>query len=616
MTHKLQLVTLDQRGKERIEMSSVSIFTHVLLTAPSHSIAEVYRIQLNILKQSVPFLATSSVVCVSDPEHGRVGSGGGTLNALQQLKIACGVRSYESCRVLVIHSGGESRRAPLNSLCGKAWTSINATVEGDVMASPLLLLIKELNLFCMNLPLGSLVIASSDVTLDIANKSCSRLQFDEHCVFAVAVPVAPSIAKNHGVLVPFSFYFPGRQSEFEGGCTIDHVTRYFQKPTFEIMEENGALFSPHELGQASSDDSPNNTKVALVDTGVVIFCGEALGKLVSLLDDPVVRTCVEGAQQQQQTSASATLGQPLRLELYTDIMLALAVKDQSDFCISEYHHRLGVKASDLPAQSLYKQALPVLWEALKYTPLQVIIVPQGRFEHLGTTAEVLQLLTLVDGVSSTVKSPSIPTTAAGVHDAQLAKLRAFALKYHLRRHVKSTVRCLHPRNAQQSEEQQILAMCINSILMMQGEDDSSSESAKRPLVGEAKTTTVDRLHVLVEHSALSGKISFPGTAIASHICPALGKDLTLRDGIMMQQVHLKLDHERELATPFSLPCAMIVLGISDDVKLPFSHPFAKICGAPWTRLFQVICSCFQQSLSDKSCELSPHRFSLLLLLLF
>ena len=71
------------------------------------------------------------VLVVSDPDGHRIGSGGGTLNALDCLRTQIGVLELNKARILIIHSGGDSRRAPLHSISGKAWASINT--KGQVI---------------------------------------------------------------------------------------------------------------------------------------------------------------------------------------------------------------------------------------------------------------------------------------------------------------------------------------------------------------------------------------------------------------------------------------------------------------------------------------------------
>lgn len=147
-------------------MSASVDFTHIVLTAPSEKIASVYRLQIESLKSSLSFLESSTIYCVSDPEGCRVGSGGGTFNALDYLVNCAGLKDMSMLKVLIIHSGGDSRRAPLYSLCGKAWTTLNSQVEEKELASPMLLLIQEIYNFCAHLPLRSLVVSCSDCLLD------------------------------------------------------------------------------------------------------------------------------------------------------------------------------------------------------------------------------------------------------------------------------------------------------------------------------------------------------------------------------------------------------------------------------------------------------------------
>jgi fucokinase len=147
-------------------------FSILLLTAPSEKIAEVYLDQLQALKSTLPALQScKAIYCVADPSGVRVGSGGGTLNALDFLHQR-GINTSKE-KILLIHSGGDSRRAPLYSLCGKAWITLNAIVGGttDTIANPLSVLIDELSRFATNLGPESLVIASSDVLLDLTDNT-------------------------------------------------------------------------------------------------------------------------------------------------------------------------------------------------------------------------------------------------------------------------------------------------------------------------------------------------------------------------------------------------------------------------------------------------------------
>ena len=595
-----------------------STFTHVIVTAPSQDIANVYRFQLDILKQTVPFLSTAVVMCVSDPNGNRVGSGGGTLNALAYLKAVQFTQSFDQYRVLVVHSGGESRRAPLNSLCGKAWTTLNSVVEGNEIASPIVLLISELSKFSKNLQLGSVVVASSDVMLDIATEGCNRMKFPDDCVTVVAVPVNPKVAKNHGVIVAF---------DNKNESVTDHITshdgtgvysgaavQYMQKPSLQKMKEQNALYTPltfPSLLQRNDAMQQHQEPFALVDSGVVVFTGAALSNLLSLLDNTTTAACTDPKYAQSadlsnssdaDSTTSARAAGYLRLELYTDLLCALAVRDQSDFSLSVYLSRLGVDLSAAESSStsptttttasLYHQALPVVWNALSRTPLHFMLVCDGQFEHLGTTAEVLLLLTLPTAPAGNSNNAVGNATVSSVS----LKLRRFAEKYSLAPQVKS-------RAAAGLAQGSVL---INSLCSGGGGGGGGAE-------GGAQSDNVHSSHAerLVEHCVLNSDdantpgATLPTRGILSHISGELGKNLKLNEGIMMQQVYLKpsccnANHGASMSccsdTPL-VPVALIVLSLFDDMKVPFAHnscnsngsssSSSTVCGSAWESLFKV-----------------------------
>jgi fucokinase len=152
-----------------------STFDIIVVTAPNLLQSKTYSHICAYLKNRISFLRNTIFHCVHDPLNARVGSGGGTLNAIDYLVNNGCLEPSKQRRVLIIHSGGDSRRSPLHSVCGKAWASLNALLENNAISSPLLLLLEELNRFCRNIPSNSVVVASSDVLLDI-NKVFLSLQ--------------------------------------------------------------------------------------------------------------------------------------------------------------------------------------------------------------------------------------------------------------------------------------------------------------------------------------------------------------------------------------------------------------------------------------------------------
>lgn len=150
-------------------------FTHVIITAPTPGLAAVYQSQLESIHNELPYLRGCQIFCVADPSGVRIGSGGGTLNALYHLDHLIGRSLLTQAKVAIIHSGGDSKRAPFHTVCGKAWASINAVQNERLLATPLTMLIEELSKFCAGILsseycLGSIIVASSDVMLDICQE--------------------------------------------------------------------------------------------------------------------------------------------------------------------------------------------------------------------------------------------------------------------------------------------------------------------------------------------------------------------------------------------------------------------------------------------------------------
>lgn len=81
-------------------------------------------------------------------------------------------------------------------MIGKAWSSINSTLHSASISCPMGMLISELSVFCSTAPFGFLVVASSDVLLDICQLN-SPVVFNDNSVAIITVPEEPETAKNH-----------------------------------------------------------------------------------------------------------------------------------------------------------------------------------------------------------------------------------------------------------------------------------------------------------------------------------------------------------------------------------------------------------------------------------
>ena len=95
------------------------VWDYIILTASNEHQAISFQSQINARSSFLPSRTRFAVI----PDEGgvRVGSGGATLSVLKWLAENGG---WEGKRVLVIHSGGDSKRVPQYSALGKLFSPV------------------------------------------------------------------------------------------------------------------------------------------------------------------------------------------------------------------------------------------------------------------------------------------------------------------------------------------------------------------------------------------------------------------------------------------------------------------------------------------------------------
>ena len=228
----------------------------VIVTSSTAAQAERYLDEIARRKEKGQIPSGPLFLVVPDIEGARIGSGGATINALRALAErtlpSAGVDSlvdwWSSRRVLVIHSGGESRRLPQYSLSGKLFTvmPVNtawgepSTVFDETLA---------LSTGWVARMSGGLVVGSGDMVLTLDSGS---LHWDTPGVSGVALRLPVEVGSRHGVYV----------LDDQG-----RVRSFLQKPTADQMREVGAIL----------DDD----RVA-VDSGLIRFDPESAARLTGL----------------------------------------------------------------------------------------------------------------------------------------------------------------------------------------------------------------------------------------------------------------------------------------------------------------------------------------------
>jgi len=323
--------------------NSTSPFHTIVITSPdSESAKSAQNGPLHMLSGSCTLHTNNkndvNIYSTSDPFDTRMGSGGGTLAALEYAdhqnnsnktnnyssnnendndnRKKMEHQNDEDGSVLIIHAGGQSSRCPTQITLGKAWTSL--PLSNDKITNPTYLLIDSLSKVCKNLPKGSVVVAASDVLLslhpstietgttimddgDIDNHDSLELCLDfenqnENLVLGLAVPAPLHTAKNHGVFVleqHTSTNSITRSNDNNNGDDDDDDDD--DKITKTWNEQNSCIKTIDLFLQKPSIDTMKNIpncvlkeqqkqEKAWIDTGVIIFLPKAAKALRTMID--------------------------------------------------------------------------------------------------------------------------------------------------------------------------------------------------------------------------------------------------------------------------------------------------------------------------------------------
>lgn len=100
---------------------------YIILTASNEEQAASYRQQLQYRLDRKLLPDSTKYAVLPDPDGKRVGSGGATFNVLRYIaeqEASVSLNPFHNKRILVIHSGGDSKRVPQYSACGKLFAPV------------------------------------------------------------------------------------------------------------------------------------------------------------------------------------------------------------------------------------------------------------------------------------------------------------------------------------------------------------------------------------------------------------------------------------------------------------------------------------------------------------
>lgn len=317
---------------------------YIILTASNEAQAMAYRNQIEnrLEKGLLPEETTYAVL--PDPEGKRVGSGGATFQVMRYIADQEPEREnpFKNRRILVIHSGGDSKRVPQYSAIGKLFSPVPRELPDGRSSTLFDEFIVGMSGVPSRIQEGMLVL-SGDVLL-LFNPLQIDAQFDGAAAISIKEPVATG--KNHGV-----FLNDGH----------DYVKCFLHKQTEERLREMGAV---------------NNAGNVDLDTGAVLFGSALLQALFRLIS-------TEGKVDEKKFRQFCN--EEARISFYGDFLYPLA----NDSTLEDFYK----EAAEGQLNEALHECRTQIWNAIHHFSMKLLCLSPAEFIHFGTTRELRSLVT-------------------------------------------------------------------------------------------------------------------------------------------------------------------------------------------------------------------------------
>ena len=320
---------------------------YLIVTAANAIQAAAYEAQIQLRRRIGQLAEVGSVLVVADREGKRIGSGGSTVDCLRHVvdrerrdPSLSAEAILSRLRILIVHAGGDSRRLPAYSACGKifvplpgeSYTALGSTLFDRIVRS-------FLSLPAGPRGAGQVVVTSGDALLTFDPAS---LQFSQIGMTVLGTYTTPEEAARHGVFCP----------DNNGAVRL-----FLQKPSVADQVIAGAL---DRRGQA------------VLDVGVMSFDASAAARILQSF-------CImDGSMPWKPALEQAVLAHGI--DLYREICCALGTQTTPEL------YRKAVRSS---GGSLDDALLAELFVSLSPIPLRLEILRQCSFLHFGSTRQLI-----------------------------------------------------------------------------------------------------------------------------------------------------------------------------------------------------------------------------------
>jgi len=307
---------------------------YVAITASNDFQAKGYEHQI---QQRIEFLPKrTKFITVPDEGNQRVGSGGATLSVLRKIKQLEG--TFSGLRILVIHSGGDSKRIPQYSALGKLFSPVPRVLPDGRSSTLFDEIIISMSSVATRIQEG-MVLLSGDVLL-LFNPL--KIDFSLSDVGCLTFKIQPEIGKNHGVFIS------GKNG---------YVIKCLQKRSVEVLKAAGAV---DENGFVD------------IDTGAIIFSCKYMDVLYSLIDTDEKYLNIVNSK--------------VRLSLYIEFLFPLGLQSTLELFLKEK-----------PEGEMCDELIEVrkkIWDLIKENnfKLKQIKLSPSAMIHFGSIQEIMTLM--------------------------------------------------------------------------------------------------------------------------------------------------------------------------------------------------------------------------------
>ena len=336
-------------------MSNISETWHYLIvTAANQQQAAAYEAQIRARRETGQLPEVRETLVVADPEGRRVGSGGSTLECLLHVlrheSAAAPLGSFEAAesvlrrlRILIVHAGGDSRRLPAYSPCGKIFIPL----PGETQSAHTPTLFDRLVPTFLALPAsaqgaGQIVVTSGDALIRF---NPSEVTVVHEGMMALGSLASPEEAARHGVFC--------RNSD-------GSVRLYLQKPDLGRQAETGAI---------------NADGKSVLDIGVMSLDASAAMRLLRAFCAPS-----HGDAGITWTPEAWHILLTHGIDLYREICAALGTDTTWE------HYLNTVRAS---GSKLHESVLSKVFSELRTIPLHLQLLSHSSFLHFGSTSQLI-----------------------------------------------------------------------------------------------------------------------------------------------------------------------------------------------------------------------------------